>query len=333
MLTKEVEGVSGSYNSLVQLGVTTQRDGTIAIDDEQLNDALSNNPEAVGHLLANSGKTSDDLVRYEGSTETTQPGRYNIQISQVATRGEFVGNAITTPVTIDDTNDSFAITVNGVSSDTISLTHGDYGDVQSLADEVQSRIRGDDNLSDAGFEVGVEVVNGDQLRLVSNRYGSDSEVNVDTGNAALGLTAGTGTAGQDVAGTIGGATAEGFGQELIARGGDAEGLSVIIDGGATGDRGYIDYSRGFGTEMDGEIGDFIDEGGSLSYREESLNNRLDEVEDSRADLNERMSRLEQRYRSQFASLDATLAEMQNTASFVQNQLGGGGTIAGIGGAL
>ena len=52
LVTGRLDGESGTFDSLVSLGVTTQRDGTLELDSSKLEDALNNNFDDVANLLA-----------------------------------------------------------------------------------------------------------------------------------------------------------------------------------------------------------------------------------------------------------------------------------------
>lgn len=56
--TSAVDGLGGNYDSLVSLGITTQRDGTLKLDTTKLDKALNTNFDDVANLLA--GKKSAD---------------------------------------------------------------------------------------------------------------------------------------------------------------------------------------------------------------------------------------------------------------------------------
>jgi flagellar hook-associated protein 2 len=338
MLSTQVDGVSGPYQALTDLGIATQKDGTLSVDDTKLNEALNNDMEAVGHLLSNSGEATDDLIDFDRGSSATESGTYAVEVTQEATQGRFTSNAMGGfPMTIDADNDEFGLTVNGVRSNTVKLTQGTYDTAEALAAEVQSQINGDEELSDAGIEVSVGVTGANELEILSGGYGSDSRVDVEsvdnTTAGTLGLTVGEGTAGDDVAGLIGGMEAEGTGRYLEATGGPAEGIRLLVDGGGTGQRGVVEYSRGFAAQMEESVEGYLGREGTLTGREDSLENRLDNVERDRERLNDRMSQIEQRYRSQFARLDASLAEMQQTSSWLQQNLGGGGGMASIAGKM
>ena len=59
------EGVSGSFKSLAEIGITTQRDGTLALDSTKLDKALNSNFDNVAELLGGDNgiaKTLDDKL-------------------------------------------------------------------------------------------------------------------------------------------------------------------------------------------------------------------------------------------------------------------------------
>lgn len=330
-LTDKVEGVDGPYTSLTELGLNTERDGSLTLDEGKLDEALANDSEAVGHLLAESGSTSDDQVEFVDALSDSKPGQYDVSVSQEATRGSYTGDPIS-DLQVDDGNDELTVTVDGVTSGNIALSQKTYDSEQDLADELQSRINGDDNLSDAGASVRVGVTDNNELRIESE-YGSDSRVDIDAVDTdmegTLGLAARQGTAGQDVEGTIGGAAASGDGQYLRAQEGDPEGIRVRVDGGGTGDRGTVNYSEGISGSMERLVDRFTENNGVISNREDSLSSRLDEVGRRRDALADRTARLEDRYRSQFARLDGSLAEMKETSNFLSQELGGGGGMSSL----
>ena len=74
----------------------------------------------------------------------------------------------------------------------------------------------------------------------------------------------------------------------------------------------------FGGILDGYSGS----GGILATRTDGLNDRLSRVSEQRQALDLRMARVEQRLRSQFTALDATLTQFQNTSEFLGTQLAG-----------
>ncbi|MFK8047107.1 MAG: flagellar filament capping protein FliD [Halioglobus sp.] len=323
-LTNAVDGFNGPFSSLSEIGVTTQNDGTLEVDATKLDTVLGQNFDDIVGLFAAVGLPTDSGVNYLSSTDETVVNSYAVDITQVATKGQLVGAVSAFPATIDADNDNFTISVDGISSASIALTQGVYASGDALAAELQSRINGDSALSADGVSVSV-VYNVDRFEITSDRFGSGSRVEitaVDTNTAAqLGLSAVNGTDGVDVAGTIGGIAATGTGQILTGGiGSDTEGLQLLIDGGALGARGTVDFSRGLAYQLDSILTGFLESDGPLDSRTDGLQDRVDDIEERREILDRRMEVLEARFRSQFNALDGLLAQLQTTSSFLTQQL-------------
>ncbi len=80
-LSSQVQGVSGIYNSLSQIGIRTQPDGTIAIDDADLTEALTADIGNVAELFASKGTTTDNDVTFIGFTSATLANNYDLRVS------------------------------------------------------------------------------------------------------------------------------------------------------------------------------------------------------------------------------------------------------------
>src|SRR5690606_33199312 len=132
-------------------------------------------------------------------------------------------------------------------------TEGSYS-AEQVAAMLQSAINGTAAFSSASSSVSVKIDDNGQLSLISDRWGSASNISIDSSSgpsaATLFGSVTTGTDGVDVVGTIGGAAATGSGQFLsAAKGSDAEGLKIEIVGGAIGNRGRIDFSQGYADRL------------------------------------------------------------------------------------
>jgi flagellar hook-associated protein 2 len=227
-LTGSLTGLSGNLTLLSQVGVSFQKDGSLALDALKLQGAIENNFSDIAGLFAAVGKGTDSLVAFTSSTANTRPGNYAVAISQLATQGKSVGaKDVSGGVTITGANSGLDVTIDGVAA-TITLDEGTYT-ASELATQLQSKINGANALSSAGAAVSV-AVNGNALVITSSRYGAASSVTVSGGTAKTDIF-GTGadTAGLDVAGSIGGVAATGAGQVLTGAG-DADGLRVTISG-------------------------------------------------------------------------------------------------------
>jgi len=77
----------------------------------------------------------------------------------------------------------------------------------------------------------------------------------------------------------------------------------------------------FGKNLRDMLHNFIGDQGLLADRSKSLDSRMKSVTEQRAGLDARMERLEASYRRQFTALDAMMAQMQGTSSYIAQQLG------------
>lgn len=77
-LTATVLSSGGSYSTLAEIGVATQRDGTLTVDSARLDAAIANDPDSV-EALFNPGQTSDNaLVKITSAYGRTKPGTYTV---------------------------------------------------------------------------------------------------------------------------------------------------------------------------------------------------------------------------------------------------------------
>ena len=326
---------NASVRSLSDVGITTNsQNGQLEFDSQKFQEQLKANPDDVTALFAEQGRTSDSQVTFKQSGVSTEPGEYGINVTQAATQGQLVSATQTDAnVTVDADNNSLTFKVDGDTSASIELTAGDYTR-DGLAAEIQTQLNNNDALNAADRQVDVGVDGSGSLTFTSGSYGSDSNVaitSVDTNTAAeLGLDTQTGTAGQDVAGTINGATAEGDGRVLFldSDGNAADGLQVQVNGSETGDRGTVEFIQGVSERVVDSISSIVGADGALRSKTDSLNNELDDIAEQRQDLNDRIQSYRERLTSQFSSADARIAEFNSTQQFLSQRLGGSGGSGG-----
>ena len=207
---------------------------------------------------------------------------------------------------------------NGV----LSVSSDSYGINGGVTSRVNlSAVGGNTGLADLFGAPTESDGSGDgRLLVTSNRYGSASSVSI-SGNASTNLlgVAPTATAGVDVAGTIGGASATGSGQYLSGSG-NASGLKLLIDGSSTGDRGKVNFSQGFAYQLDTLTSSFLDSNGVFTSETDGINASIKDIGTRRSELQQRLVDIEARYRAQFNALDTLIASMQSTQSFLTQQL-------------
>lgn len=328
LVTQVVPETEGSVRSLAEIGITTKSDGSLTINESTLNAAIADDPEGVEALFRAIGQPSDSGVSYLSSTTETGAGSYAVQVSSMATRGVYNGGALAsaTTQTINADNDRFIIKVDGVTSDSILLSHATYADGDELAEHIEAQINADATLKASGVSVSVDYdsVN-NELDFTSSRYGSESSVefiSVD-GDTQLELGFGigqNGADGSDIIGTINGMSATGDGQFLTSSFGDSKGLKLLIDSGTAGNRGTVSFSRGIIQTIDELLDSYLESDGLISSREEGLSGELEDISEQREKLELRLENLEARLIAQYSALDSLIAQFNSTSAFLTQQL-------------
>ncbi|HZW14157.1 MAG TPA: flagellar filament capping protein FliD [Noviherbaspirillum sp.] len=323
LLSAPVAG-GGAFSVLSQVGVSLQKDGTLAVDNSKLEKAIGSNFNDIASLFAAAGKATDSLVSFVSATDKTLPGKYDINVTSVATQGKLTADKIINalPVTIGPGNDTLEVTLDGVKA-TIKLKQANYNTVDELVQEIQSKVNGAKEFVDAGSSVTVTQTGG-VLTVTSSRYGSASTISIGgNGKENLFGAAPEATGGADVVGTINGVAARGSGQFLIGADGDAsEGLKLQIAGTATGSRGSVNYSRGYAYQFDKLMDAFLDDEGAISARTEGYNASLKSLDKQRQRINDMLEQTEKRYRAQYTALDVLLSNMTQTSNYLTQQLAG-----------
>ncbi len=145
-----------------------------------------------------------------------------------------------------------------------------------------------------------------------------------SGTYAINITQ-SGGGGNTIAGTLGGVA--GSGSDNILKGGagtyvsgNAEGLSFSVVEGVSGNLGTITFNKGLGSQLEDWIKQLNEEGGMLNARTTGLNGRLSRLDDQEERLNLRLDQIQKRYRAQFTALDTMLASMQQTSTYLSQQL-------------
>lgn len=318
ILNTPVGSVAGAYSTLSQIGVSFQKDGSLAVDSAKLSSAITSHPGDIADLFAAVGKTSDSLVSYTSATSATKPGSYSLTVTQLATQGSLVGNATAGLTISSGVNDALTVAADGTSA-AITLAAGTYT-AAALATEVQSKINGASALLAAGKTVAVTQSAG-VMTVASGSYGASSSVTI-TGNGTSSLlgAAPVATDGTDAAGTLGGNALAGSGQTLTSNSGDSSGISFRVLGGATGLRGTVNYSRGYAYLLNNLATSTLASDGQLNSRTSGLGDSIRDIGKQRDALALRLANTEKRYRAQFTALDAMLSSMNSTSTFLTQQL-------------
>ncbi|KXO06542.1 flagellar filament capping protein FliD [Marinobacter excellens] len=322
VLTDIIPGLeNASVRSLADVGIGTDfRTGELQFDSQKFQQQLRENPDDVTALFAEQGRTSDSQVEFVRSGSNTRPGDYSINVTQMATRGSLnYASADTVNVGADN---SFTFRVDGETTATVSIAADNYSG-EDFAAAIQAALRENSALNAAGRSVQVAYDATEGLTFTSNRFGSDSNVSLTGLSNVTGLNTATGTAGQDVQGTINGQTAQGDGQVLFlanSAGGDAAGLQVRITGGDVGNRGSVKFIEGVSERAVDAITSILGADGALSSRTDALNRDLERIQEDRIKLDLRIESYQERLVKQFSAADSLISQLNSTRDYVSQQL-------------
>ncbi|NRA23489.1 MAG: flagellar filament capping protein FliD, partial [Oleispira sp.] len=184
MISQPITGLSGTkYRSLTELGVNTDRtnDFLLEFDPAVFSAAMNEERESVISIMAKSGTADDAQIRYVNDSINTQPGSYDIEITQLATQAIYQGGSVagldfSSPVIIDDSNNNFSINLNGT-NEAITLTTGSYTTGQDLAKQIGFQINSNETYKQFGYNVTVEYdATDNNFSITSNKYGEDSQI-------------------------------------------------------------------------------------------------------------------------------------------------------------
>jgi flagellar hook-associated protein 2 len=348
LLNNRLEHLPGSIKSFANLGIFTNRDGTLEINESnsalpKFSEVIKDNIVDVADFFTATGSTSDSQVVFNSSNSLTKPGTYAVEVTQLATAGVLTGGLVNNlNVSSANDNDTFKVRIDGILSNDIVLAAQLYTSVAELAAEIQSKINSDSTLLDKGVSVVVTEEAG-KLKIESSKFGASSSVaftEVDVNFLTdLGIGVQQGTSGVDVAGTIDGVPAFADGQYLLSESGDSAGIKLEIVGGSLGNRGTVSFSEGTTVLMNDLLNGMIDNQKSnasgdvnsssvdnappstlLDSKTDSLYKKLEQLDRQDADLKLKMEKYEARLFKQFNAMDSAVAALNATMGSLDSML-------------
>ena len=324
-LSNASDGFVGPYSRLAEIGITLSSAGSLSINDSKLSAAFDADFDAVAGVLTRfTDIATGSGISVKSFTDDVTKGLYTVAISSLATNGRLAATVPSAgfPITIDNSTDSFVVTVDGTASGTVTLSSQRYDNLTAIGTEIQSKINADATLRAAGKVVTVSV-SGDDIEIRSNSVGSSSSValanaGTDTTITALGLTLATTAAGSDLVGTIDGVAGTATGNTLKgAVGSSTDGLSLEI---LSTQGGAVRVSDGVIDQIDSLLEAMLATNNPLDTRISSLTTQAEGVAEDRIVMEQRLLTMEARYRKQFNALDILLTDLNSTGSYVADQL-------------
>ncbi|MCP3934282.1 MAG: flagellar filament capping protein FliD [Actinomycetia bacterium] len=311
----EVVANSGSFNTIIDIGIEFERDGSYSIDESKLTDALTTDFDSVISLFARGGSSDSGQVGYVSATSATQPGTYEVVVDTAASIPELEGSMFESPANLEE----FNIQYGGINAlVTVSKNATLLQAIDSISSDLASY-----GLTDV-LVGSVAVTGGDALHVsVPDAYGSVHELAIwNDGEFGLnGI-----SSGADVTGTIGGQAASGSGRTLTGTAGNSEGLSVQVTatsgdvGGGNYTAGSVTISQGLGGRLDAWLDSFEGIDGEISRARSEWDTRISSIDDSIATMEERMSLRETQLRREFTAMETALARLQAQGNYLSGVL-------------
>lgn len=313
-ITNQVSGLDGTLRVLSQIGIQLGDDGKLKVDDTTLSSLLSSDPNGVGRLFHAHGTTTNPNIQFVSTTDKTKASPeagYEVVITQAATRATMSAAAIQTSPSTTTERLTFSGTLFGDSEYSITLNAGNTIDDTIAQINNDSRLR---NLLTASKD------SDGRLVLQAKNYGSSGNFMVVSDQIASSSNSGIGNesllpaTGLDVQGTINGEEAEGRGQFLTGRAGNAntEGLQIRVLATEPGSYGPVRFTRGIADVVrtyTQSVTDIIN--GDVTVAKNTLQSQIDALNERATRLQEEVNRRELALREQFARLERTLSQMQS----------------------
>jgi len=92
VLLKQMDSTS-QYSTLASIGVHVDKNGLLELNEAELDTAMSEDMNAVERVFEGVGTVSASGLEYVRHTSDTQPGAYDVNITQVATKASVTGTA------------------------------------------------------------------------------------------------------------------------------------------------------------------------------------------------------------------------------------------------
>jgi flagellar hook-associated protein 2 len=330
----------GAYQTMADIGIKSNLDGTIVLDRTILDAAIAADPNAIGKIFSANAAATDNQVTYTGSSDKSVEGVYNLTVNQAASQALYLGGTATglatDPITITAGSNSFAVTIAGTASTTLSLAAGTYSR-DNLAKIMQTAINNDANLKAKGLTVqmGFDTAN-NRFQLSTDKFGSASTVNFTTLGTdlttSMGMATGAGAAGSyvgtDVMGSLdkNGAfyTFVGTGQSVKINSfltGAPKDLAFDVAGTGTGARGTLTFQRGYAAQMTKSITDMLDKKvGTLTAKVTTINKYNTDYADKLKTVEARYAKVLANYTHQFSVVNSTISSMNSLRTSLSSSL-------------
>jgi flagellar hook-associated protein 2 len=322
--------LAGTYNSIEELRAGLQSkinsDGALKAGGVGVDvgfDTTTNSFNFTSHDYGSASQAVFTVTSANMASLGIAPTQANI-VGSAVTQSTFdpLTENFTIPLNAASGNYDFKVNLNGVESNSITLT-GTYNTAEQLRVDLQTQINNDSKLLVAGLSLSVSYnTSTDNFSFISNTGGADSAVGftaTGTDMSKLGInSAMSGTRGVDVEGTVNGVAGFGAGNVLLPDiNSDAYGLNFKVRAGATAQSSNsfkVSFSRGMAGELSNLIDNFLSSTGVIKSRETGIQTQLDRLTEDKTKLDTRMTAVSARLTAQFVTMERIVSSLQDTGS-------------------
>ncbi|GAB4246313.1 MAG: hypothetical protein Kow00109_22430 [Acidobacteriota bacterium] len=314
-VSSAVTGLSGSLTTLASVGINLENDGTLSIDNDDLETALEEHFDEVAALFVAQAEASHARVTPASVGSATEAGTYQVDITTVPEAATVTApNAIPGTLGVDET---LTISMDGQVSVVNLLSSMTLADIVAAINT---------QLDTDGLAITASQ-SGDQLVLTSDAKGDHISFTVvsdtDSGGTGIG-TAGLSDTGVSVAGTFTDtATSEvfaasGVGEVLRGTEGASKDLWVRFTGDTPGTYGTVTVTVGFAAQLSRLAERFTDSlEGPIHNAIEGYEDTIESLRDSVEALEERLTQRERYLTDQFSRANQALQQL----AYLQSSLG------------
>ena len=179
VLSGVISGLEGDFDTLVSIGITTDRAGLLTVDTTKLNQALEADVDQVAEIFLGKGRSTDNNIRFVNFTEETKAGSYNVNLTAAAEQATVSGSGIINSSSGINADEILTFTDLGSNRTAeVLLSAGDQIDeiVSKINSELRSRIS-EVHTSDVG-----NVATSGSVITRDTTFGDIAGANVQTGD-------------------------------------------------------------------------------------------------------------------------------------------------------
>ena len=310
--TQQIQGYDNNSYTLADIGVKTNRDGTLTLDQAAFNTALTSKPDMVAAVMSSKQSISDSRLLPGKIESTAKPGVYTIKKEvvnpQIVTTSGNSNSYEKADVTFNDLPANGYVTVGGLkftanSALTAAQVAAAFANLSNLATTGPSTDLGSYSGTLTGWSSGSLSLN--KLTFSASSFGDVSDLSAS---------------GTSLGWTINGQPATLNGMTLTAGStSTAAGISVLIptdfsSAAAEGFSATLNYSKGILERFNAMIDNATGTSSSLQSLSDDDNKALSDLTQKQTDLDNRMEAIRLRYVDQFSRVQALLTQAASTKS-------------------